>query len=266
MAHRSALGKGLSIALTALSLAACGGRWPSVAQSATPGLVSAGSNAPVRTAEETPQEGASAVEGRYGFPAQIDLTERYLFYMHGKIIEDQGLPATSPEFGRYQYEEILSTLESFEFVVVSDLRPKDADGWEYARRGAGQVRELIAAGVSPAAITVVGASKGASIAAGVSYLVGNPDVNYVLLGSCPPIMIEQWIQQGITLSGNVLAIRDIADDGYSGSCDGLFTFSQGHGLNRHDEIVLHVGTGHGILYQPLPEWVLPTIHWADQGW
>jgi hypothetical protein len=207
---------------------------------------------------------SSALADRYGFPTQIDPTKRYLFYMHGKIIEDQGLPAISPEYGEYQYEGILDTLESYGFVIISEQRPKDADGWEYARRGASQVGALLRAGVPPDSITVVGASKGASIATGVSYLVGNPDVNYVLLGSCHPTLIEQWKQQGVTLSGNVLAIRDVADDEYSGSCSELFYLSQGKGLSRRDEIVLHVGTGHGILYHPLPEWVLPTIHWASQ--
>jgi hypothetical protein len=215
---------------------------------------------------ETAQELSSALANRYGFPTQIDPTVRYLFYLHGKILEDQGLPAISPEYGEYQYEGILETLESYGFVIISEQRQHDADGWEHARRGASQVRELLAAGVPPGSITVVGASKGASIATGISYLVGNPDLNYVLLGSCHPSLIEQWKEQGVTLSGNVLAIRDVADDAYSGSCGDLFNLSQGRGLSRWDEIVLHVGTGHGILYLPLLEWVLPTVHWANQEW
>jgi hypothetical protein len=186
--------------------------------------------------------------------------------LHGKIIEDQGLPAISPEYGEYQYEEILEALERPGFVVVSEQRPKNADGWEYARRTAGQVADLIAAGVPPSSITIVGASKGASIATAVSSLVGNPEVNYVLLGSCHPTLIDEWRRQGVTLSGNVLAIYDIADDEYSGSCADLFALSEGKGLNRHDELVLRVGTGHGILYEPLPEWVLPTVRWARQEW
>jgi hypothetical protein len=216
------------------------------------------------TAEATAQGTSAALAEGYGFPTQIDPAKRYMFYLHGKIIEDQGLPAISPEFGEYQYAAILDTLESNGFVIISELRLKDADGWAYARRGASQVDKLLAAGVPPGSITVVGASKGASIATGVSYLVGNPGVNYVLLGTCHPTLIEGWKQQGVTLSGNVLAIRDVADDEYSGPCGELFDLSQGKGLNRHDEIVLQVGSGHGILYHPLPEWILPTVHWANQ--
>lgn len=264
MAQNSAFRRGFAIALTALFLAACGARAARATQVAIPSRTPAATSMLTPTPRETAQGMSGALADRYGFPAQIDPAKRYMFYMHGKIIEDQGLPAISPQFGEYQYEEILFALESYGFVIISEQRPEDADGWEYARRGASQVGELLTAGVPPGSITVVGASKGASIATGVSYLVGNPDVNYVLLGSCPPILIEQWRQQGVTLSGNVLAIRDVADDEYSGSCGELFELSRGKGLSRHDEIVLNVGTGHGILYQPLAEWVLPTIHWANQ--
>ncbi len=264
MAQLSAFCKGFTIALAALFVDACGARVSRATQVAITSPTPATTNMPTRTSKETTQGISSALADRYGFPTQIDPIKRYMFYMHGKVIEDQGLPAISPEYGEYQYEEILNTLESYGFVIISEQRPKDADGWEYARRGASQVGELLTAGVPPGSITVVGASKGASIAAGISHLVGNPAVNYVLLGSCHPTLIDEWTQQGVTLSGNVLAIRDVADDEYSGPCDELFYLSRGEGLNRYDEIVLHVGTGHGILYQPLPEWVLPTIHWANQ--
>jgi hypothetical protein len=202
----------------------------------------------------------------YEFPNSIDPTKRYMFYLHGKIIEDQGVPAVSPEFGEYRYEEILKTLQSYGFEVISEQRPKNANGWEYAQRTARQVSELLTAGVPPDSITVVGASKGASIAAVASNLVGNPEVNYVLLGTCHPTLVEEWKQEGLILSGNVLSIYDFEDDEYSGSCEQLFSLAEGQGLNHHDELVLQVGTGHGILYQPLPEWVLPTVKWANQAW
>jgi len=200
----------------------------------------------------------------YEFPNLIDPTKRYMFYLHGKIIEDQGIPAVSPEFGEYQYEEILRTLQSYGFEIISEQRPKNANGWEYAQRTARQVSELLAAGVPPGSITIVGASKGASIATVASNLVKNPEVHYVLLGTCHPTLVEEWKQGGLILTGNVLSIYDFADDEYSGSCEELFNLSEGQGLNRHDELVLKVGTGHGILYEPLLEWVLPTVQWASQ--
>ena len=204
--------------------------------------------------------------GRYEFPDSIDPTKRYMFYLHGKILEDQGIPAISPEFGEYQYEEILVTLQSYGFEIISEQRPKNADGWKYAQRTAKQVTELLMAGVPPGSITVVGASKGGSIATVASHLVANPEVNYVFLGSCHSSVVEEWKQGGLILSGNVLAIYDFKDDEYSGSCEELFSLAEGKGLSRHNEIVLQVGTGHGILYEPLPEWVIPTVKWANQEW
>jgi hypothetical protein len=214
-------------------------------------------------ASPTPKE--IGLDG-YEFPGLIDPTKRYMFYLYGKILEDQGIPAVSPEFGEYRYEEILRTLQSYGFKVISEQRPKGADGWEYAQRTARQVSELLTAGVPPESITVVGASKGATIAAVASHLVGNPEVNYVLLGTCHPTLVEEWKQGGLILSGNVLTIYDFEDDEYSGSCKDLFSLAEGKGLNHHDELVLQVGTGHGVLYQPLPEWVLPTVNWANQEW
>jgi hypothetical protein len=45
----------------------------------------------------------------------------------------------------------------------------------------------------------------------------------------------------------------------------LFSLSEGKGIARYDEIVLHIGTGHGILYEPLDEWILPVVKWANQN-
>jgi len=202
----------------------------------------------------------------YEFPNSIDPTKRYMFYLHGKILEDQGVPAVSPEFGEYQYEEILKTLQSYGFEIISEQRSKNANSLEYAQKTAKQVSELLAADVPPSSITVVGASKGAAIAAVSSDLVGNSEVNYVLLGTCHPTLVEEWKQEGLLLSGNVLSIYDFKDNEYSGSCKELFSLAEGKGLNHYNELVLRVGTGHGILYKPLLEWILPTVKWANQEW
>jgi len=200
----------------------------------------------------------------YQFPDSIDPAGRYLFYLHGKIIEDQGLPAVSPEFGEYEYEAILKRLGSSGLIVISEQRPKDADGSVYARRIREQVATLENAGVPAQHITVVGASKGASIAALSSSLIEDPMLNFVLLGSCHSSTIEEWRGNGMQLYGNVLAIYDVADEEYSGSCEEMFQLSEGKGLGLHSEIVLQVGTGHGTLYKPLDEWIEPTLEWASR--
>lgn len=197
----------------------------------------------------------------YAFPISIDLSKQFLFYLHGKIIEDQGIHAVSPDYGAYEYEEILAKFASYGFVVISEQREKNTDAMKYADRIVGQATELLNAGVSPENITVIGASKGAYIAALVSNLLKNSKVDFVLLGTCHPTTIEEWKQNRTFLFGNVLAIYDSVDE-YSGSCKELFELSTR--INRHEEIVLHIGAGHGILYKPLDEWILPAVQWAEQ--
>jgi hypothetical protein len=199
----------------------------------------------------------------YGFPTSIDPAQRYLFYLHGKIIEDLGLPAISPDYGEYEYAAILEKLASYGFTVISEQRPKNADGIKYAERFAGQVTDLLKAGVPAGNITIVGASKGAAIAIYVSHILENEAVNFVLLGACPPDEVALFVQNNIFLAGNILAIYDFADK-YAGSCEELFGFSADKGLARHHEIVLQIGTGHGILYKPLDEWLIPVVEWARE--
>jgi hypothetical protein len=200
---------------------------------------------------------------KYTFPKTIDPTQRYLFYLHGKIIEDQGIPAVSPDYGEYRYQAILERLSSYDFVVMSEPRPKDTDSYQYAKRISVQVAQLLQAGVPAKNITVIGASKGAGIAIFVSHLVDNEEINYVIMAICDPAEAKVLEQNGISLVGNVLSIYDSADQ-LAGSCQDLFSFSQGKGIARHDEIVLKIGTGHGILYQPLDEWIVPAVEWAQK--
>jgi hypothetical protein len=199
----------------------------------------------------------------YDFPDSIDLAKHYLFYLHGKIIEDQGIPAISPDYGEYEYAAILMKLSSYGFVVISEQRLKNLDGMEYARKIVEQVTVLLNAGVPAKNITVVGASKGAGIAIDVSHLIENEELSYVLLAICAPVTIEELMQDKIFLHGNVLSIYDSVDE-LAGSCQELFSFSEGKGISKYDEVVLNVGTGHGILYQPLDEWISPTIQWAGK--
>jgi len=201
----------------------------------------------------------------FSFPTEIDSSSRYIFYIHGKIIEDQGVPAVSPEYGEYRYEDILRTLQSYGFVLISEQRPKNANSMEYAQRTVSQVRKLLISEVPPESITVVGASKGGAITMIISHLLKNSELNYVLLGTCDSMTVNDFVQQGAPLFGNVRVIYD-SSDVYAGSCDDLFAFSEGKGLGHHDVLVLQVGTGHGILYEPLSEWILPTVQWANQEW
>jgi hypothetical protein len=186
-----------------------------------------------------------------------------LFYLHGKIIEDQGIPAISPIYGKYEYLAILERLSSYGYKVISEPRPINADVEEYARITVRQVSALLEAGVPVNNITVVGASKGAYIVMLVSHILANESANFVLLAICHPEVVTNFIQDQNALSGNILSIYDLSDE-YAGSCQELFSFSEGRGITRSEEIILDIGTGHGLLYSPLDEWVFPTVQWANK--
>ena len=125
-----------------------------------------------------------------------------------------------------------------------------------------QVDDLLAAGVPAQNITVVGASKGGGIVLFVSSLLKNEKVNFVPMAICHPDTVAQLVEDQVVLYGNVLSIYDAVDE-YAGSCAGLFAFSEGKGLGRHAELVLQLGMGHGILYQPLDDWIKPVVEWAQ---
>lgn len=195
-------------------------------------------------------------------PDKIDSAQKFLFYLHGKIIEDQGIHAVSEKFGAYEYENILKALANEGFVVVSEARPKDTIPRDYAKKIVSQIHELMNKNVPPKNITVVGASKGAGITVLISHLLKNKGVNFVIMAICNEQMLKSWEKDDIVLRGNVLSIYDEKDD-LAGSCSKYFDFCQGRGLKNYKEIKLKIGTGHGILYKPLKEWIQPIVEWSQ---
>ena len=214
--------------------------------------------------ESSNQHSIMPIQENFEFPDSIDTQKKYMFYLHGKIIEDQGVPAISPQFGEYEYDAILQTLSENGFYVISEKRAENTNSSEYSRVVVKQINELIAAGVPAQNITIVGASKGAAITVLISHFLKNEDVNFVLLAICHPDIVKDFIHDEVSLKGNILSIYDQADE-MAGSCRKLFSYSEGKGISRYEEIVLDIGTGHGVLYQPLEEWVNPTVELANKN-
>ncbi len=190
--------------------------------------------------------------------SRIDNTKYYLFYLHGKIVEEQGIHASSEKFGKYEYEKILDRFEENGIKVISEPRPKGTDVESYSTKIADQINDLISSGVSPENITVVGASRGSVIAMLTSTKLANPKLNFVLLANC-----NDWVLENVAidLHGNILSIYDISDN-IGSSCLSIKTSSSG--VRKYNEVELNTGLGHGFIFQPLDEWVLPTIEWATK--
>jgi hypothetical protein len=76
-----------------------------------------------------------------------------VLYLHGRILEEQGPQAVSPDFGRYEYDAVLRALADRGFTVIGQVRPRGT-GPEYAHQVVAQVRRLLEAGVPPGNVTV----------------------------------------------------------------------------------------------------------------
>jgi pimeloyl-ACP methyl ester carboxylesterase len=188
-------------------------------------------------------------------PQKADAKVRYLFYLHGRIVEQSRRP-TSPDFGVYEYDQILDTFKQHGFVVISEQRRKGTDVEEYARRVAGQVRRLLESGVPAENVTVVGASQGSFIAMLASTYLKNRTLNFVVIAGCAG---DEGFVQLADLHGNVLFISERSDR--PASCKRLR--DDATGLGESKEVETNTGLRHGFLYRPLKEWVEPTIAWAQ---
>ena len=88
-------------------------------------------------------------------------------------------------------------------MVIGEARKKDTDAAAYAEAVALQIERLINASVPTQSIKLVGASKGAFIAASVSHRLDHADLSYVLLASCHPSTVDYWRENEMALHGNV---------------------------------------------------------------
>jgi hypothetical protein len=189
-----------------------------------------------------------------GPPAQPEPHATYVFYLHGRIVEQQGENAVSPDFGRYEYRSILEALAASGGTVISELRPNGTAVGPYARKVAKQIRGLLAAGVPATSITVIGASKGGAIALRISQSLPTAGIGYVLLGSC---------NEGSPVSklhGDVLSIYEHSDP-IGRSCGP--SFAKSPELGKHRELEIESGLRHGFLYRPIAQWLDPALRWIQ---
>ena len=195
-----------------------------------------------------------------GGPHEGSIEPRHIIYLHGRIVEDQGLPAVSERYGEYRFDEIVAAFENAGFEVDAPLRDAGADPDAAARDIIELTSEILDRGVRPENITIVGASKGAYIASVVSNQMAGPQFRYVLLAGCSESTVDSLIAGGAELHGYVLAIRDESDTQFAGSCEKLAERSTN--LRSYDEVVTQTGLEHGLIYAPHPDWLAPTLAFA----
>ena len=199
---------------------------------------------------------------------KVDQQGKYLFYLHPEIVEAQGKGASSPQYGAYLYDRIIDHFEDRGLIVIEEVRHEN-NANKVASEVTMQVRQLIAAGVPARSITVAGFSKGGYIALLVSSSLGNPDVSYAVLAGCGKgkngYVFEQFLKKkrGARLKGRILSIF-ASSDLVAGSCRPAVDQSDGKGV-AFGETRLMTNKGHGVFFQPRPEWINPVAVFAKGG-
>ena len=182
----------------------------------------------------------------------------YMFYLHGGIIQEEGINAVSAQFGKYEYRAILDTLAANGFRVISEPRAKETEDIPFAMKIKGQIDSLVAMGVQPRHISVVGASAGAYIALEAALINDHPDLKFALIGLCSEYALGYFSNFSQDLDGDFLSIYERSDS--KKSCASLFS----RPAVRFQEVAVDMGIDHGFLYQPYDEWVRPLVKWAKE--
>ena len=190
-------------------------------------------------------------------PDNPDRSKKYLFYLHGLIVEEAGVRPKSEEHGYYEYELILETFAEQGFVVISEARPQGTQVKPYAEKAAAQVKALINSGVPQNHISIVGASKGGIISAYISNMLQEKEIQYIFLAG---LFEKCLVDETLSLYGRVLSIHDRSDK-LSMTPELYFARSQNQGTFK--KLILNLDKGHGLIYKPYPEWVQPTLEWLS---
>jgi hypothetical protein len=188
----------------------------------------------------------------------INVAAIYLFYLHGGIVQEYGAKAVSPYYGSYEYTAILDTLDNYGFHVISEVRPKGTTEVEYAEKVKYQVDSLLASGISPKQVVVVGASAGAYIALEVALTLRNPAVNFVVIGLCSTYARNYFAPKKQKLYGKFLSIYEVSDS--KGSCQEIFS-----DVKSFKEVALTMGIDHAFLFKPYDEWIKPLVEWVEHA-
>ncbi len=189
-----------------------------------------------------------------------DNQEKFMFYLHGGVVQEQGINAVSPQYGKYEYTAIVDTLQRQGFKVISEIRRKGTEEMAYAEKIKNQIDSLMSIGVSPGNIVVVGASAGAYIAMESAMILENPDIKFVLLGLCGEYAVNYFSSYKDRIAGDFLSIYESSDS--KGSCASIF--SEPSSKVRFHEIKLDMGINHSFLFGPHDEWVQPLVEWVRE--
>lgn len=199
-------------------------------------------------------------------PEKPDPGAVYLFYMHGRGVDDGNRGSAENN------QRAVQALSKRDFVVVSEQRrsgvrwkfPDDHEA--YARRVVAEVERLLEAGVPAKNILVSGYSRGGMLTLIASALLDRTDLRYVVIAGCLsetgqykdalPVFGERYAPR---LRGRFLSLRDAGDADF-GSCAPLF--GKATPAPAFDEVTLSTGRGHAAFAGDEIDWIQPIVDWV----
>lgn len=191
-------------------------------------------------------------------PLEINKNDQYLFYLHGAVVTILGNNAINqgaPEWGPYEYLNILDSLSNRGFHVISENRKEGVEDSVYVYKIVAQLDTLFKAGVKPKNVVLVGASAGWNIVLHVANQLQNHKMNYVVMGGCWPETYKEY--EKLKLYGRFLSVIETSDP--HGTCVTLF---EGRKHTRSfKEVKLNTGLSHGFFYKGRKVWIDPIVDW-----
>lgn len=204
---------------------------------------------------------ASAQGVSPNLPAIINNHKNFLFYLHGAVVSvkgDNAINDAAPEWGRYEYSNILDSLRVRNFEVISEIRQTGIDDTVYANKIVLQIDTLLKSGVKPSQILLVGASSGWNIVLLASSNMKNPFLHFVMMGGCWPETYKNY--SAISLFGHYLSIIEKTDP--HGTCKAIFHLRKT--MSSFREVELETGLSHGFFYKGHSFWIDPITDWFKQ--
>lgn len=161
--------------------------------------------------------------------------------------------------------------------MITEIRKPGTVIDEYSAMVANQIKQLIAAGVKPSNIAVVGHSKGGVMALTAASQAGTDGVSYVVLVGCalpkttkianetPRADYVRFIEKYAKgARGRMLSIYD-TEDGDFQTCK---EYADAARELKFEEQVVNVGMpkglGHAAFYSPNPNWLNAVLSWLKR--
>lgn len=197
----------------------------------------------------------------HSLPQKIERSGKYLFYLHGGVVTvfgNNAITQSMPEWGPYEYLNILDSLRKRGFNIISENRKEAIADSFYTNKISKQVDTLFKAGIKPGNILVVGASAGSAITINVAAKLKNSEIKYVVMGGCWPDTYKDY--ESLELFGLFLSVIEANDP--HGTCSKIFE-KRNH-IKSYKEITLTTGLSHGFIYKGYKEWIDPIVKWFDE--